>query len=108
MSLSIPCLTFAQAKLIKDLNRLESAMDIEYDELTQGNNTMFFTSLGKELWNTDGTNSGTKSLKRFDSLAQLTWTETTLFFAGKDDLGWGCGHPRDWVLPNGSRIFIQV
>lgn len=88
MSLSIPCLTFAQAKLIKDLNRLESAMDIEYDELTQGNNTMFFTSLGKELWNTDGTNSGTKSLKRFDSLAQLTWTGTTLFFAGKDDHGW--------------------
>lgn len=87
MLLSMPhC--FGQAQLVKDLNRLESAFDIEYDELTQANNVMYFTSLGKELWITDGMNSHTKPLKFFDSLAQLTWAGTTLFFAGKDDHGW--------------------
>ena len=79
---------FGQVQLLEDLNRVESAFDIEYDELTQANDRVYFTNLGKELWSTDGTNSGTKSLKRLDSIAQLTWTGTTLYFAGKDDHGW--------------------
>lgn len=88
MPLSIPQRCFAQAQFVKDLNRVETAFDNEYDELTQANDIMYFTSLGKQLWSTDGINAHTKPLKFLDSLAQLTWTGTTLFFAGKDDHGW--------------------
>lgn len=55
MCLFIPRSAIGQATLIKDLNRLESAFDIEYDALTQAEKRIFFTNLGKELWSTDGT-----------------------------------------------------
>jgi ELWxxDGT repeat protein len=76
---------FAQAQLIRDINRMEDVFYAEYADLVPANNNLFFTSQRKELWNTNGTTAGTVLYKKFNALSDLLWTGSALYFVGETD-----------------------
>jgi ELWxxDGT repeat protein len=77
----------AQTQLIKDVNQTENQLYVEYANLVAASNRLFFTSQGKELWNSDGTASGTTRFKTFSTISDLTWIGSTLYFVGGTDVG---------------------
>ena len=76
---------FAQAQLIKDVNRAQNIFYPEYADLVPANSNLFFTSQRKELWNTNGTTAGTVLYKKFNAISDLLWTGSTLYFVGETD-----------------------
>jgi ELWxxDGT repeat protein len=76
---------FAQAELIKDVNRMQNIFYPEYADLVPANSNLFFTSQRKELWNTNGTTAGTVLYKKFNAISDLLWTGSTLYFVGETD-----------------------
>jgi ELWxxDGT repeat protein len=76
---------FAQAQLIKDIDRTQDVVYPEYADLVPANNNLFFTSQRKELWNTNGTTAGTVLYKKFNAISDLLWTGSALYFVGETD-----------------------
>ena len=73
-----------QARLLKDLNLHEERTINEYSQFTAGRGIFYFVSQQTELWKSTGT--GTKRLKQFNSLSQLTMVEKTLYFVADDGI----------------------
>lgn len=94
----VTVLSHAQAKLVKDLNRIEQVTGLEYSEFLAGKGVFYFISQKKELWKSNGTTSGTVRIKTLASISTLTWTGSTLYFVGDDGTG-----PELWKY-NGSVV----
>ncbi len=79
--------THGQSQLIKDVNRTEAVDFNEYSDFTRAGSTMYFVSLGKELWKSNGTSGGTIRLKSLTAVSNLTAVGNILYFVGTDGSG---------------------
>src|SRR5687767_5130483 len=80
-SLLLACIfSYGQSQLIKDLNTYEDPVVVEYNHLTAGSNSFYFTSKGTELWHSNGTPVGTVRYKTLLSISGLTMVGETLYF----------------------------
>jgi ELWxxDGT repeat protein len=78
---------FCQSQRIKDLNTYEDPVVVEYNWLTAGSNSFYFTSKGTELWHSNGTPTGTVRYKTLLSISGLTMVGETLYFIGETETG---------------------
>ncbi|HEY8934560.1 MAG TPA: ELWxxDGT repeat protein [Cyclobacteriaceae bacterium] len=78
--------SFAQVHLVKDINSLPYISGNEFQNLTDVNGSLYFTSNNKELWKTDGTAVGTIRIKKFKSISALKYVSAKLFIVANDSL----------------------
>jgi ELWxxDGT repeat protein len=83
-SLLAPSLLHAQLHLVKDIDQDAFIDSSEFGSLTDVNGVLFFVSVTKELWKTDGTEAGSVKIKEFEHIYEMKKIGNLLYFFAAD------------------------
>ncbi|MFZ6010092.1 MAG: ELWxxDGT repeat protein [Bacteroidota bacterium] len=74
----------AQKQLVKDINHVHNPLLNEYRNLLDVNGILFYVVRDRELWKSDGTESGTVKIKDFQAIGKPINASGTLYFSAND------------------------